>query len=533
MPMKNILLIFCLLISFYAEAQLYITKTYSQNGKYCLESVPYDSQYPSLRGKTTVFKNGKVQYVLDRSFDADEHLDYKTAYLTISNDGKFIAYFLSAYHPGENEQLKNVTVYKNGKLIKTYSLKEFAGCGKYDDNCCDLIYSNFNYVVDDKKSRASGKFKKVYSDEVSKEEIFLFENMPLTYNDRVYMTDSRMMTTVFDLKTAKIIDRQYFSKLYPKLKFQKQNMLEYQFLEIPNFEGYDFPSLQNGEETASVLASYLGIKKMLSGENSIYKSYTIEVKAFVDKEGKIEIVELDADEKVSLEKIRAFLEQQTYDTKFLPIGIDKFYWSSHWYFRNANDSLAENERQVAIKENELRENQKAKLDSIENMYVLKNISATFLESQQLLSNTVEEKITGKYNNILGNSLILNPDSTFVYKSGVHSLVFWAKGKWTNRKNIIYLNPIAIYDTLRISGKEDVLELSNSERSNLIKGTLSEGFFYPKGYAGRQIITQLKYFYIQGKIIEINQDGKLETEMEGRSWSRSKRKYNPWMIKIDG
>jgi len=322
--------------------------------------------------------------------------------------------------------------------------------------------------------------------------------------------------------------------LYPKLKLlTKQKKNETQFIKIPEFANYDFPKLHNGADVASALAYYLGIKAVDLNQNyGNYNLYQVEAEVIIDNKGKIEIVELDADEKLSLEKIRVFLEQQTYDTKFFPIGIDKFYWSSHWYFRNANDSLAENEREVAIKENELRENQKAKLDSIENMYVSKNISATFLESQQLLSKTIEQKIDGQYNNSLGNSLILNPDSTFVYKSRVHSLIFWSKGKWTNKKNIIYLNPIPIYDTLRISGKEDVLELSNSERPNLIKGIVSGGFFYPTGYAGGQMINiKLKYFYIDGKIIKINQEGKLDTEMEKESWSRFKRKYNPWMVKI--
>jgi len=158
--MKNILLIFCLLISFYAEAQLYITKTYSQNGKYCLESVPYDSQYPSLKGKSTVFKSGKPQYTIDRSFDLNESLDEKTGYLAISNDGEYIAYFLSAFSNSKNEALKNVTVYKNGKLIKAFALKEFAECGSFENDCCDLVYSNFYYVVDVKKSMVAGKYKK-------------------------------------------------------------------------------------------------------------------------------------------------------------------------------------------------------------------------------------------------------------------------------------------------------------------------------------------------------------------------------------
>lgn len=529
--MKNILLIFCILLSTYSKAQISITTTYSQNCKYSLESVPYDGQYHTLRGKSTVFKNGKAQYVLDRSFDTNESLDYKADYLAISNDGKYIAYFLSAYHSGKNEQLKNVTIYKNGKLIKTYSLKEFAGCGNYDENCCDLIYSNFNYVIDDKKSRVSGKFKKVYSDEVSEEEIFLFENMPLTYNDRVYITDSRMMTTVFDLKTAKIIDRQYFSKLYPKLKFQRQNKLEYQFLEIPNFEGYDFPSLQNGKETASALASYLGIKKMLSDEH-LYKSYGVVLKAFVDKKGKIEIAELKADNKLSSEKIRAFLEEQTYDTRFLPTGVDKFYWASYWNFRNANDSIARSEREVAVKERELQENLKASRDSIENAHVVKNIGEAFSESKQLLSNAIKEKFDGKFYDRRGKSLQLNADSTYFYKSTIDLSCFWSKGKWTSKKNIIYLHPIPIYDTLRIPGKEDVIRLSGSGRPNLIKGTVSGGFFYPTRFGDQSIYMDKKYFYVDGKIIKINQEGKLETQMEKESWSFSNRRYNPWMVKIE-
>src|ERR1700744_4972737 len=72
---------------------IYITKTYSRNGKFYIKCIPYDNEEPSLKGKSYVFnKNDKLIYTINRGFNG---LDENRNFLGVSNDGKTIIYIIS------------------------------------------------------------------------------------------------------------------------------------------------------------------------------------------------------------------------------------------------------------------------------------------------------------------------------------------------------------------------------------------------------------------------------------------------------
>ena len=99
--------------------------TYSANGCFYLKSVPHDDRFPSLRGKTSIYKIDLEEplYTIQRKFDS---LNRYANDLTLSNNGEVIIFFNS--NPVENiDELRSITIYKNGKLINSFTKSEITG----------------------------------------------------------------------------------------------------------------------------------------------------------------------------------------------------------------------------------------------------------------------------------------------------------------------------------------------------------------------------------------------------------------------
>ena len=148
-----------------------ISVTFSQNGMYSVKSISDDDEFPTHRGQSVVYKNGKEIYKINRAFDLCPPSPYT---LVISNDGTTVAYFKD-YVFSTDEESKNVTVYKNGRFYRAYTLLEFTGCNP-EEQKCNLTYNNFDEVVDLKKSNyGTLAYKKVFTANASEKDIFLNE----------------------------------------------------------------------------------------------------------------------------------------------------------------------------------------------------------------------------------------------------------------------------------------------------------------------------------------------------------------------
>ena len=229
--MKKIIFIITLLFWINSKSQTYnpisISKIFSENEKYHIETTPFDDFYPSLRGKSLVFKNNKLKYKINRSFPM---LWVGQTFLAVSNDGKYVIYIMSRNSSSEEAELKNVTIYKKGKLIKTFTIEEFTNCNP-ENETCNLIYDDLSKIIIYEKRKLKNNNTVEHEEHISQEEIFLCKNPVFILNDTIYSTNSNGITTVFDLANQKIIEKTEFSKVYPKLdlsdykiKFEQKEM---------------------------------------------------------------------------------------------------------------------------------------------------------------------------------------------------------------------------------------------------------------------------------------------------------------------
>ncbi|WP_268122327.1 hypothetical protein [Roseivirga pacifica] len=86
-------------------------------------------------------------------------------------------------------------------------------------------------------------------------------------------------------------------------------------------------------------------------------------------------------------------------------------------------------------------------------------TALFILLMSITVSLHSQRIDGKYKDNFGHTLEIKSDSTFKFEWKFDLTYTWVKGEWTKEKDLLYLNNIAVYDTLVRPGQPDSLVLS--------------------------------------------------------------------------
>lgn len=362
-----------------------IITTYSQNEKYYLKSVPYDNDFPTLRGKTSVYKKGNTMplYFFERGFDS---VDEESNNLFLSNDGEVILYVVPWSADEEMEGLKSITIYKNGKIIKSFTEAEITGCDLKRERC-SLIYSNYDQVVDREKSNwGTGNYKKAFKQGVDEKEKFLNDFPIFSLDDTVYLTDSKKKIHLFDLKEGKYIGSYSFEEIFGQVKDKGRfNKTEIQSFDAPIF--LDFPKLKDGRNTSRSLAANLGMKmaSIIGTKDDAYKIYRFIVSGFILRDGSLEIEKIDADDELPKERILEFFKTNKFDSSSIPKEFEKWYFGNeYFYFRNIDNKLARQEKQQESVKQRGEIKKRMTAENINDVYIPKNLEECFVELDKLL-----------------------------------------------------------------------------------------------------------------------------------------------------
>ena len=366
-----------LLSGFVATAQMFtsaveIATVYSQNEQFYLKSIPYDNESPSMRGKTFVYQKGKPDplYIIERGFD----LFLGNLSLFLSNDGQVIFYVIGNDANEEKEGLKSINVYKTGRLIRSYTETEINGCDKARERC-SLVYSNYDEVVDRQKSQAgTAGYQKVFRAGVSEKEKFLSDFAVFSFDDTVYLTDSKKQVHTFDLNDGRRIGSDSFDSLYQQIRTKGRfTKSDDKTLDAPTL---DFPNLTDGTSAKLKLANLLGMK--VGDPNRIvdspYKWYSFNVAGTISQDGTIEIESIEVDDELPRDKIVEFFRTNKFDTRLVPKVFEKWHIrDEYFYFRKANDRVAREEgKQQRIKQRQTFE-QRLTSERIKGRYIPANL----------------------------------------------------------------------------------------------------------------------------------------------------------------
>jgi hypothetical protein len=343
-----------------------LVTTYSENGRFYLKSVPYDNEFPSLRGKTSVYEKGRSAplYVFERGFDS---VGANSNNLILSNDGEVIFYVIPWGADEEKEGLKSISIYKQGKLVKSFTETEITGCDQQKERC-SLFYSNFDEVVDKEKSNwGTRSYRK-------------------TFKDRVYLIDSNRKAHIFDLKEGSYLGADSFDNIFEQVKNRaRASKTETSRYDAPTF--LDFPKLKNGKDTAEALADYLGMKVVddSAQKDEQYKWYSFKLSSNISRDGSLEIEAIEIYNELPKEKIIEFFKVNKFDISPVPAVFEKWYvGDEYFFFRNKDDRIARQEKEREKIEQDQEFYKRLTLERINGVYIPANLGECFVELDKLL-----------------------------------------------------------------------------------------------------------------------------------------------------
>lgn len=372
-----------------------ILTVYSQNEKFYLKSVPYDNQFPSLRGRTSVYEKGKALplYTFERGFDS---VDDESNNLILSNSGEIIFFIIPWEADEENEGLKSVSIYRKGELIKSYTESEITGCDLKKERC-DLIYDNYKAVVDDVGSRwGTENYKKTFKKGVDEKEKFLSHFPIFSFDDTVYLTDSRKKVHVFNLKDGNYIRSDSFEYIYEQIKTKGRfNKTVIQSYDAPTF--LDFPKLKNGKATQESLAAFIDMKTVdiYAEKDKAFRWYSFEINGNISRDGTFTIEKIQVDDELPKAKIIEFFNANRFDSSTVPNVFEKWNIGDDVFFlRKKDDKLAKDEKQQKIAKD--REELKKRLlaETIDGRHIPKDLGEAFIELDKLLPDIDRKEMLG-------------------------------------------------------------------------------------------------------------------------------------------
>src|SRR3712207_2155195 len=394
-----LLLFYSLACAPHARAQassstVYVVTVYSQSGRFYLKSVPFDDEFPTTRGKTSVYEAGRPEplYVFARGFDS---VEARGNNLILGDDGETIFYAIPWGADEETEGLKSVTIYRHGRVLRSYTETEVNGCDRRRERC-SLIYSNFDEVVDAERSYVgTSEYRKTFKEGVSERDKFLSDFAVFADSDTVYLTDSKRRVHVFDLKQGALVRSEPFDDAYERLK-GKARPTRTELSPFKSPEGlYDFPKLKDGRDAAEALATHLGMKPVnpYADEDEQYKWYTVKLTASVLRYGSFAVEEFEADPALPGEKISEFFEVGRFDTGELPLRIADWSLAEEYFLsRKSGDRLARKEKveERALQGREYQRRLTA--EAIGGVYIPKDLGECFAELDRMLSEVDREEM---------------------------------------------------------------------------------------------------------------------------------------------
>lgn len=384
-------------------SQLPFSKTFSENGEYLIESYAYYTESPTLKGKSVIYHKEEELYMINRNFD----LMY-SGIIILSNDGKTVMHLTNAVEYYLWDDVKHVTIYRNGQLAAEYDELEFTGCNtddfvydqySMDEDPCNLFYFNKDIFAKEKTKEGSWLRKKdlegnwVLREDLEEEELFLYKNYVFSHNDTVYLTDKRKIVTLYDLNNLKIISHKRFEDIYPRIKDRKRQENRVSYLEYTYSAVFDLQNQETGEKLSDIIGRVSKAKKISLSGNEEFRIYRIELGGYLNRNGLFEIDTFHCDEKLNREEITQYIKNSKFNSDFIPKELEKIYVGvDTQYYRNPNDSLAIMEFIQFEEQQKIEYERRQSLDTINNVYIPKDLKDCFLQLDKILTKRDREKI---------------------------------------------------------------------------------------------------------------------------------------------
>lgn len=354
----------------------YIHTVQSQNNDFFLKTIPFDNIEQTSTGKTIVFnKDSSKLYQIPIHFEISQNR--KELYL--SNDGLTIAYIIDREFSWDGTLNKSVRIFREGELIKEYGLTDLIECDSENEDC-SLFYKE----AIDSVFWKSGKREVIYKENSTDFQKRLTKRATSINNDTLYIFAKTNKLVKIDLNTLDLVS-QSIQESHTEL-FNKANTLEVKPEKFKPSSLYGLPSLSSGVSLEKEIAKYLDMAvypEDKKGSNK-FKRYSTKIEIIVDKEGNAVLDKSKNYDMLPEEKIRAFIESNKFATEAIPSKAEKWRFDGWIALMNKNKKEAKREKQQEIIEEREAYKKRIVSDSINGLYIPKNIEECFLELNKLL-----------------------------------------------------------------------------------------------------------------------------------------------------
>ena len=143
-------------------------------------------------------------------------------------------------------------------------------------------------------------------DGVDEKEAFLSDFAIFSFDDVVYLTDSKKRIHSFDLRDGRQMESDAFENVFDRIKGKgRLTKSEEESYGAPTF--LKFPKLQDGRNANMSLANFIGMKAgNWSTGSDRYKWYSIEMIGTISQDGAVEIESIDVENGLPKDKILEF-----------------------------------------------------------------------------------------------------------------------------------------------------------------------------------------------------------------------------------
>ncbi len=386
----------------------YIHTVKSQNEKFFLKTIPFDNIEQTSTGKTTVLNSDSIKvYEVDRHFELSDNR--KEVFL--SNDGKTIVYVLDREFTWDRVQNKSIEIFKNGVSVKQFQLTDLIDCNSDNEDCYLFYKEAIDTIVWE-----NGKRKITFNANATDFEKQLTEKATFLDNDILYVFTKTAKVITIDLNTTNLSSLP-LSEVNPN-NFKEINSVQLQSEKFKPSSLYRIPNLSSGMPLEKGLAESLEMAVFPEDKKSSnrFKQYSVNVQIIVDKNGNAVLDKIENYKGLPEDKIEKYIASQKFETNSIPVETEKWRFSGWITLMNKSKKEAKREKQQEVIEEREAYKKRIVADSINGLYIPKNLEECFLELNKLLKPKDVEAIKN----------LKDRNETILYHHGFGT---WLRNNW--------------------------------------------------------------------------------------------------------
>jgi hypothetical protein len=347
----------------------------SPNDEFYLKSIPFASQLWEEQGRTDIFNSSDslLLYSIPKYFPPQG--------IVLGNDGAAILIVKYSIYNDDEFDERAVLYYDEGKIAKTYLVNQLVQ-KNLDDYYYTLFYDSWEGAEWD-----NGKY--IFPDSITAYKAKLLEWPFYTDGETAFLATKDFELLQFNLITGNMINRQRIDNLEEIVDrhFLEPKIIKPEF----NWPGSKLPLLSNGDEYYKSFENEFDYKYDGVMKNDKFKYYRLELNCLIDFTGVCLQVEADFEDSTLTKQIEDFFLGQTFDENSIPDITEQWNFYQKDFFRKSDTLVAINERIEEKKQERKHELWRIKQDTLDGVYIPKDLEDCFRELDKLLTENNREK----------------------------------------------------------------------------------------------------------------------------------------------